>query len=256
MTRAVKTLSIVLAATATAVAVVHTFAAQPDTRPRLQLEDYAQLPITASSTARTREAQLARVNFMRDEPGGRRFFVNDFNGPLYILDKQTKKFTTYLDFNGARRTAGAVSEVHVRAQLRHRPDQLRVRSRLRAQRRLLHAAHGGSDRSPAPRRAEARRRPGLDCPATRRRRRFRRRRSTARSTRGRADRVDGSQHPPTRRSRARRANCCACSIRRRIHPLGEMTFNPVARRGDAGLAGDVPRRRRLRHPASSATAAA
>ena len=38
---------------------------------------------------------------MRDEPGGRRFFVNDLNGPLYILDKQTKTFTTYLDFNGA-----------------------------------------------------------------------------------------------------------------------------------------------------------
>ncbi len=43
---------------------------------------------------------LARVNFLRDEPGGRRFFVNDLNGPLYILDKQTKRFTTYLDFNG------------------------------------------------------------------------------------------------------------------------------------------------------------
>lgn len=39
-------------------------------------------------------------NYLRDEPGGRRFFVNDQNGPLYILDKQTKPFTTYLDFNG------------------------------------------------------------------------------------------------------------------------------------------------------------
>ncbi len=37
---------------------------------------------------------------MRDEPGGRRFFVNDLNGPLYILDKQKKTVTTYLDFNG------------------------------------------------------------------------------------------------------------------------------------------------------------
>ncbi len=44
--------------------------------------------------------QMARVNFLRDEPGGRRFFVNDLNGPLYILDKQTKKLTKYLDFNG------------------------------------------------------------------------------------------------------------------------------------------------------------
>ena len=45
-------------------------------------------------------AELARVNFMRDEPGSRRFFINDLNGPLYILDKQTRQFTTYLDFNG------------------------------------------------------------------------------------------------------------------------------------------------------------
>jgi hypothetical protein len=37
---------------------------------------------------------------LRDEPGGRRFFVNDLNGPLYILNKQTKAFTTYLNFNG------------------------------------------------------------------------------------------------------------------------------------------------------------
>ena len=44
---------------------------------------------------------LSRVNRLREEPGGaRRLFVNDMNGPLYILDKETKKLTTYLDFNG------------------------------------------------------------------------------------------------------------------------------------------------------------
>ena len=43
---------------------------------------------------------------MRDEPGGRRFFVNDLNGPLYILDKQSKQFTTYLDFNGVAGRSG------------------------------------------------------------------------------------------------------------------------------------------------------
>jgi hypothetical protein len=37
---------------------------------------------------------------MRDEPGSHRFFVNDLNGPLYIIDKQSLQFTTYLDFNG------------------------------------------------------------------------------------------------------------------------------------------------------------
>ena len=72
----------------------------------LELQDYAALPITADNTDANTRAQLARVNFMRDEPGGRRFFVNDLNGPLYILDKQTKTFTTYLDFNGRRRRPG------------------------------------------------------------------------------------------------------------------------------------------------------
>lgn len=44
---------------------------------------------------------LARITSLREEPGGAsRFFVNDLNGPLYILDKAARTFTTYLDFNG------------------------------------------------------------------------------------------------------------------------------------------------------------
>jgi hypothetical protein len=76
--------------------------AASDTKPRptLELTDYVQMPITADNTDTSTRAELARVNFLRDEPGGRRFFVNDLNGPLYILDKQTKQFTKYLDFNG------------------------------------------------------------------------------------------------------------------------------------------------------------
>jgi hypothetical protein len=69
-------------------------------RPALELADYASMPITGDKNGENTRAELARVNFLRDEPGGRRFFVNDLNGPLYILDKQTKQFTTYLDFNG------------------------------------------------------------------------------------------------------------------------------------------------------------
>jgi mono/diheme cytochrome c family protein len=74
--------------------------ADPTLRPKLILADYAQMPITGDLGGENTRGQLARVNFMRDEPGGRRFFVNDLNGPLYVLDKQTKAFTTYLDFNG------------------------------------------------------------------------------------------------------------------------------------------------------------
>jgi mono/diheme cytochrome c family protein len=69
-------------------------------RPKLQLADYLQMPITGEIGGDNTRGQLARVNFLREEPGGRRFFIPDLNGPLYILDKQTKKLTTYLDFNG------------------------------------------------------------------------------------------------------------------------------------------------------------
>jgi mono/diheme cytochrome c family protein len=84
-----------------ALAVARPFAVQPaPPRFALELQDYAALPITADNTDQNTRAQLARVNYLRDEPGGRRFFVNDLNGPLYILDKRTKQFTIYLDFNG------------------------------------------------------------------------------------------------------------------------------------------------------------
>ena len=68
----------------------------------LELKDYATFPITGATDKPTNNVAglLARINFLRDEPGGKRFFVNDLNGPLYILDKDTKKITTYLNFNG------------------------------------------------------------------------------------------------------------------------------------------------------------
>ena len=92
----------VLVATAICIALVaaRSLGAQQSPRLVLEMEDYAALPITADNTNNNTRAQLARVNNLLDEPGGRRFFVNDLNGPLYILDKQTREFTTYLDFNG------------------------------------------------------------------------------------------------------------------------------------------------------------
>ena len=53
------------------------------------------------------ELLLARVNTLREEAGGaKRLFISDLNGPLYIFDKDTKKFTVYLDFNGNEGKAG------------------------------------------------------------------------------------------------------------------------------------------------------
>jgi len=68
----------------------------------IEIKDYVELPITGKldGTGQT-DGELARLNSLHEEPGGaRRFFINDLNGPLYIVDKATRKLTTYLDFNG------------------------------------------------------------------------------------------------------------------------------------------------------------
>jgi mono/diheme cytochrome c family protein len=101
--------AIVTVTVCVSLAMARPFAVQQTPRLTLQLEDYAALPITADNTNDNTRAELARVNNMRDEPGGRRFFVNDLNGPLYILDKRTKIFTTYLNFNGAGGRPGLFS---------------------------------------------------------------------------------------------------------------------------------------------------
>jgi glucose/sorbosone dehydrogenase len=68
----------------------------------LEIKDYVAMPITGKVDGKGQtDGMLARVNSLREEPGGsNRFFVNDLNGPIYILDKATGKLTTYLDFNG------------------------------------------------------------------------------------------------------------------------------------------------------------
>lgn len=73
----------------------------------LRLADYATAPKTGALGTEEdpievgNDSYLARLNFMAEEPGGgNRFFVNDLNGPLYILDKTTRSFTEYLNFNG------------------------------------------------------------------------------------------------------------------------------------------------------------
>lgn len=69
----------------------------------LQVQDYLMLPQSEKLDPATQtQGELSRVNFLREEPGTDRgrLFLTDLNGPLYILDKKTKQLTTYLDFNG------------------------------------------------------------------------------------------------------------------------------------------------------------
>jgi hypothetical protein len=67
----------------------------------LEIRDYLTMPATGSVSATGNNGQLARINAFQEEPGGtRRFFVNDLNGPLYIVDGKTKAPTVYLNLNG------------------------------------------------------------------------------------------------------------------------------------------------------------
>jgi len=68
------------------------------------IADYATMPLEDPSIPKPAiiEGQLARQNFLRAEPAdaprsSTRFFVNDMDGTLYLLDKKTKKFTPYLN---------------------------------------------------------------------------------------------------------------------------------------------------------------
>jgi hypothetical protein len=68
----------------------------------LEIKDYLTLPITGLVDGKgSNDMLLSRINTLREEAGGsNRFFASDLNGPLYIVDKETKRFTVYLDFNG------------------------------------------------------------------------------------------------------------------------------------------------------------
>ncbi len=72
------------------------------TQPILEVQDYLEMPMTGLVDGKgSNELLLSRVNTLREEAGGaKRLFISDLNGPLYILDKDTKKLTVYLDFNG------------------------------------------------------------------------------------------------------------------------------------------------------------
>lgn len=85
------------------------------THATLAIEDYLVMPMTGRVEGKTsNEALLARVNTLREElGGGSRFFISDLNGPLYILDKATKKLALYLDFNGSAGKKGIFQKLTI-----------------------------------------------------------------------------------------------------------------------------------------------
>jgi mono/diheme cytochrome c family protein len=211
--------------------VVQTMAAQPTTRLTLELADYAQMPITGELNGQNTRGELARVNFLRDEPGGRRFFVNDLNGPLYILDKKTKTFTTYLDFNGAAGRPGLFAKFTFERNLAigltnvlFDPDYARNGVFY-----TIHSEDPAVTADAAPRAGAV---AGLDLsgytttPAI----------STP-TVDGKIDREAvliewKDRNPANTTFEGTARELIRLQLPTAIHPMGEMTFNPVARRGD------------------------
>jgi len=201
-------------------------------KPALQLAEYAQMPITGEPDGKDTRAELARVNFLRDEPGGRRFFVNDLNGPLYILDKQTKAFTTYLDFNGAEGHSGLFARLTYQRNFAtglinvvFDPDYPRNG--------VFYTIHMEDPTIDAPAEPKSGAVPGLDL--------------TGYTTTPAAvtpvepgfkitreavivEWTDRNPRNATFEGTAR--ELFRMQLASPIHPLGEMTFNPTARRGD------------------------
>ena len=190
------------------------------------------MPITGDPAGENTRAELARVNFLRDEPGGRRFFVNDLNGPLYILDKQTKTFATYLDFNGLAGRPGLFQKFTFERNFAtglinvlFDPDY--------ARNGVFYTIHMEDPTTAAPAEPKAGVVPGLDLSGYR---------TTPAIVTPTAPGVpitreavmiewtDRNIANATFEGTAR--ELLRLQLTSPIHPLGEMTFNPTARRGD------------------------
>ena len=214
------------------VATAATVAADPTPQRKLELSAYAQMPITGDLGGDLTRGLLARVNFLRDEPGGRRFFVSDLNGPLYILDKQTKQFTTYLDFNGVAGRPGLFAKLTFERNFAtglinfiFDPDY--------ARNGVFYTIHMEDPTTAAPAEPKSGAVPGLDLSGYMT--------TSAIVTPTAAGTVINREAVMVEWTDRNVANTTFEGTAREllrlqlpspIHPLGEMTFNPAARRGD------------------------
>lgn len=65
------------------------------------LTDYIAMPATGDFAAKDARSQIARINFLVEEPGRGRLLIGDSSGPLYLVDKRTRKVVPYINFNGS-----------------------------------------------------------------------------------------------------------------------------------------------------------
>ncbi len=196
----------------------------------LQVADYAALPMTGSPDGSGNNAgSLARLNVLREEPGGQhRLFVNDLTGPLYILDRSTRTATTYLDFNGRGSRPGLFDKLPTDAGLasgfisfEFDPDYGR-----NGRFYTIHLEEIALAGALVPDNGSV---PGLEVTGYVP--------TTPIATPGTVDHegvviewTDSNVNNSTFEGSAR--ELMRIPLNARIHPLADLTFNPVARRGD------------------------
>ena len=147
----------------------------------LAIKDYATMPITGKSTDGS-DRRVARAGELDARGAGRREPASSSTistARSTFSTRATKKLTTYLDFNGRDGRPRPLPQARLRHRIRQRPDQLAVRSRLRAQRPVLHDSSRRARRSPVRRCPTRRACPALDLAGYSRRRPSRRRRRSS-----------------------------------------------------------------------------
>ena len=197
----------------------------------LEIRNYVDMPVTGKvdGTGQT-DGLLARVNSLREEPGGAsRFFVNDLRGPVYILDKATKTLTTYLDFNGREGHTGLFHKFTYETGWANGVVGLQFDPDYRRNGRFytVHIEDPALAGSAVP---DNRHVPGLVVRAYET--------TTPIRTPGEIQRegvliewTDTTTSNATFEGTAR--ELMRIQLNTRIHPLGDLMFNPAARRGDA-----------------------
>jgi len=206
------------------------FAAASASPTTLEIRDFVELPITGKLDGKGQtDGMLARVNALREEPGGaNRLFVHDLNGPLYLLDKASKKLSVYLDFNGREGHTGLFHRFAYEAGYANGLVSLQFDPDYRRNGRF-YTVHIEDPSIDAPAVPDAASTPGLDVRGYEP--------TKAIATPGEILRdgvliewTDTNIGNATFEGSAR--ELMRVQLNTRIHPLGDLVFNPAARSGD------------------------
>jgi hypothetical protein len=207
------------------------FAAASGSPLTLEIRDFVELPITGKLDGKGQtDGMLARVNALREEPGGaNRLFVHDLNGPLYILDKASKKLSVYLDFNGREGHTGLFHRFAYETGYANGLVSVQFDPDYRRNGRF-YTVHIEDPSVDAPAAPDAASTPGLDVRGYEP--------TKAIATPGEILRdgvliewTDTNIGNTTFEGSAR--ELMRVQLNTRIHPLGDLVFNPAARPGDA-----------------------